>query len=240
MLLVRDVMTRDVETVGPDATIDAVIAIMVARHASGVPVVTTEGKIAGIITEGDLLRRVETATDRVRDRKRLNFIDFLIGGGKEMARYIRSHSHRVSDIMTESVITITEDRPLAEVVRLMEEHAIRRVPVAKDGRLLGIVSRSDLVAALGRQLRETASAEALPDREVEAAIRAALNSASWFGPGVSVDVQVEGGVATMQGVIDDERLRDAVRVAVETVPGVTEVKDRIIFVEPMTGSIYPA
>jgi CBS domain-containing protein len=239
MLLVRDVMTRDVATVGPDAKIDAVIHIMVSHHVSGIPVLTETGQIAGIVTEGDLLQRVETATDRGKHRKRLNFIEFLLGGGKEMTQYIRSHSRRVSDLMTENVVTIADDRPLAEVVRLMEENRVRRLPVLQEGRMVGIVSRADLVAALGRKLAETAPQEGLSDVEVEARIRAALESATWFGGGNSVDVRVEDGVATMDGVIYDERLRNAIRVAVETVPGVAEVKDHITFVEPMTGTLYP-
>lgn len=240
MLLARDIMTRDVRTVGPEATISAVIQIMVACHASGVPVVTASRQILGIITEGDLLRRVETATDHAAGRKPRYFLDLLLGGGREITDYIRSHSRRVHDLMTEVVVTVAEDAPLAEVVRLMEKHCVRRLPVERDGRLVGIIARSDLVAALGRRLAELSSPDSLPDRDLEARITTALEAAGWFAGNASVGISVAGGVATLEGVIHDERLRTAIRVTVENVAGIAAVQDKIVFVEPMTGSIYPA
>jgi len=242
MLLARDIMTRDVRTVGPDATVSAVIQIMVACHASGVPVVTGSRQILGIITEGDLLRRVETATEHGAGHKPRYFLDLLLGGGREITDYIRSHSRRVSDLMTEVVVTVAEDAPLAEVVRLMEKHRVRRLPVERDGRLTGIVARSDLVAALGRRLADilTPSPEPVPDPDLEARIMSALDAAGWFASNASVGVRVAAGVATLEGVIHDERLRTAIRVTVENVPGIAAVQDKIVYVEPMTGSIYPA
>lgn len=242
MLLTRDIMTRDVRTVGPDATISAVIQIMVSCRASGVPVVTGSGQIVGILTEGDLLRRVETATDHAAGRKPRYFLDLLLGGGREITDYIRSHSRRVSDLMTETVVTVEEEAPLAEVVRLMEKYRIRRVPVERDGRLVGIVARSDLVAALGRRLADilTPSPEPVPDPDLEARITSALEAAGWFASNASVGVRVEGGVAILEGVIHDERLRTAIRVTVENVAGIASVQDKIVYVEPLTGSIYPA
>ena len=240
MLLARDIMTRDVRTVGPEATISAVIQIMVSCRASGVPVVTGSGQILGILTEGDLLRRVETATEHGAGRKPRYFLDLLLGGGREITDYIRSHSRRVSDLMTETVVTVGEETPLAEVVRLMEKHRIRRVPVERDGRLVGIVARSDLVAALGRRLAEIPIPEPVPDHDLELRITSALEQAGWFASNSSVGVRVAGGVAILEGVIHDERLRTAIRVTVENVGGITSVQDKIVYVEPMTGSIYPA
>jgi CBS domain-containing protein len=236
-MLAGEIMTRDVATVGLDASIEAVIALMVARGASGVPVVTEQGQLAGIITEGDLLRRVETATIEPRRR---SFLDLLLGPGREVTEYVRSHSRRVSDLMTEQVISVAEDTPLAEVVRIMETKRVRRVPVLRDGRLVGIISRADLVRALGRRLAELAAPlRSASDDELELRVRAALGRVSLFDNS-NIDVRVEDGAATVEGVIHDERLRPALRVAVETVPGILTVIDKIIFVEPVTGSIYPA
>ncbi|MCB8879973.1 CBS domain-containing protein [Acidisoma cellulosilytica] len=237
MLQARDIMTTPVETVGPDARIETVIGLMVAGRLSGVPVVTKTGEIMGIVTEGDLLRRVETGTDHGPGRKHMNFLEFLVGSGKEITQYIHSHSRRVSDLMTETVITVTEDTPVTEIVRLMEQHKVRRLPVEQAGRLIGIVSRSDLVVALGRKLAEIAPA-AGSDAEIEARIHGALEAAPWFAQS-DVDVRVAGGIATLEGVIHDERLRTAIRVAVETVPGLVGLEDKIVFVEPMTGAVYP-
>lgn len=233
----QDIMTRDVATVSPEATIEAVIAVMLARHASGVPVVTADGQLAGIITEGDLLHRAETATE---EEGRHSFFDLLLGPGRQAVSYVRSHSRRVSDLMTERVITVEMDTPLAEVVRLMESKRIRRVPVMAGGKVVGIVSRADLIRALGRRLSEVAAGDpATSDDDLARAARRALDRAGLF-ENSSVVVQVDDGVATIEGVIHDERLRPALRVAVETVPGIRDVTDRVVFVEPVTGSIYPA
>jgi len=236
-MLASDIMTRDVATVGLDASVEAVIALMVARGVSGVPVVSGQGQLAGIISEGDLLRRAETVT--VEPRRR-SFLELLIGPSREVTDYVRSHSRRVSDLMTEQVISVAEDTPLAEVVRLMETKRIRRVPVLRSGKLVGIISRADLVRALGRKLAElTAPVAAVSDDELEQRVKAALGRISLFDNS-NIEVRVEDGAASVEGVIHDERLRPALRVAVETVPGIRIVVDKIVFVEPVTGSIYPA
>jgi CBS domain-containing protein len=230
----RDVMTTDIRTVGPDATIDAAITIMIERRVTGVPVTDSRGFLVGILTEGDLLRRVETGTG---DHIRPLFLDLLIGSGREAVDYVRTHSRRVSDLMTSHVLTVREEDPLGEVVRLMERRHIRRVPVLRDGRLIGIVSRSDLVTALGRKLA-TIPHGPTRDTEIAAQVRAELRTSHWLGSS-SIGIRVDDGVATLEGVIHDERTRAAVRVAAENVPGVRTIRDRIVFVEPMTGSISP-
>jgi CBS domain-containing protein len=232
---VRDVMTTDIRTVGPDETIDAAIAIMTGRRVSGVPVVDGAGMLVGILTEGDLLRRVEIGTS---GHARLLFLDLLLGTGREAVEYVRTHSRRVSDLMTAPVMTVTEEDRLREVVPLMERRHIRRVPVVRDGRLVGIVSRSDLIAALGRKLAAFPPPSAT-DAEIAARVRQELQSVHWLGRSSSVGVRVEHGVATLEGIINDERLRDAIRVAAQNVPGVTAIRDKITFIEPFTGAILP-
>ena len=232
----RDVMTTDIRTVGPDSTIDAVIAIMTERRVTGVPVVDEAGMLVGILTEGDLLRRAETGTC---SQPRLSFLDLLVGPGRGAVDYVRTHSRRVSDLMTANVLTVAEDDPLSDAVRLMERRRIRRVPVVRDGRLVGIVSRADLIAALGRKLAEFPPPPA-GDTEIAAKIEQELRSAPWLTRSTSVSVRVREGVATVDGIINDARMRDAIRVAVQNVPGVTAVEDRIVFVEPMSGAIVSA
>jgi CBS domain-containing protein len=231
----RDVMTTDFRTVRPEDTIDAAIAIMAERRVSGVPVVSEDERLVGILTEGDLLRRVETGTG---EHLRPMFLDLLTGTGREAADYVHTHSRRVGDLMTAHVLTVTEEDPLRAVVRLMERRRIRRVPVLRDGRLVGIVSRSDLIGALGRKLAAIQPTGG-SDPEIAAEVLADLHDSHWLGNS-SVGIRVEGGVATLEGVINDERTRDAIRVAAENVPGVTAVRDKIVYVEPMTGAISPA
>jgi CBS domain-containing protein len=232
---VRDVMTTEIWSVSPDSTIDDVIAIMTKRRISGVPVVDEAGLLVGILTEGDLLRRVETGTG---DHLRPMFLDLLVGSSRTAADYIRTHSRRVGDLMTAHVLTVAETDELRQVVRLMERRRVRRVPVVREGRLVGIVSRFDLIAALGRSLAALPPASAT-DAEVAAEVEHELRSGPWLARS-SVGVRVKDGVATLEGIIHDAPMRDAIRVAVENVPGVKAIRDRIVFVEPLTGSIMPA
>ncbi len=228
----RDVMTTQVATVGPDAAIETAIALMTQQRVSGVPVVDAEGRLVGILTEGDLLRRVEIGTD---DHLRRPFLDLLMGRGREAVEYVRSHSRRVSDLMTEEIVSVDDDAPLREVVRLMEKRRVRRVPVLRNRRLVGVVSRHDLIVALGRELQEI-EAPRPTDAALAAKIQGEILNAHWLGSS-SVGITVEGGVVTLEGVIHDERVRAAIRVAAENVPGVKAVHDEIVFVEPQTGAI---
>jgi CBS domain-containing protein len=228
-----DVMTKKVLTVGSFATIDAAIQVMVANRVSGVPVVTSDGKLVGILTQGDLLRRVETGTS---DR-RPGLLSLLIGSGHADEDYVRTHSRRVDDIMTGEVVTVTAETPLSEVVNLMERHRIRRVPVVQGDRITGIVSRADLVAAVGRKLAELPPLSG-DDQEIAARIDAQLRGIPGLGDS-SVTLQVRGGVVTLHGIIHDQQSRGAIRVAVESVAGVVAVEDRIVFVEPLLRSFGP-
>lgn len=230
-----DIMTRNVLTVGSFATIDAAIEIMVVNRVSGVPVVASDGKLVGILTQGDLLRRVETGTS-TSDRHP-GFLSLLIGPRDTAENYVRTHSRRVDDIMTAEVVTVTEETPLSKVVSLMEKHRIRRVPVVQGDRITGILSRADLVAALGRKLAELPPPGA-GDREIEARISAQLRGISGLGAS-SVTLQAHGGVVRLSGVIHDQRLRGAIRVAAENVAGVVAVEDHIVFVEPLMASFGP-
>ncbi|WP_419758093.1 CBS domain-containing protein [Acidisoma sp.] len=232
---VQDVMTTDVRTVGPDASIASVIAIMTERRVSGVPVVDEAGQLVGILTEGDLLRRAETGTGTPT---RPFLLDLLAGPGREAVDYVRTHSRRVSDLMTAQVLTVTENDPLTDLVRLMERRRIRRVPVVREGRLVGIVSRFDLIAALGRALAAS-PAPAAGDAEIAAKVEREWRGKRWLGKS-SIGIRVDDGVATLEGIIHDERMRDAIRVAAQNVPGVTAISDRIVYVEPFTGAIVPA
>ena len=228
-----DIMTRRVLTIGSLASIDAAIDIMVVNRVSGIPVVASDGKLVGILTQGDLLRRVETGTS---DRH-LSLLSLLIGPRDRAADYVRTHSRRVDDIMTAQVVTVTEETPLSEVVDLMEKHRIRRVPVVQGDRLMGVLSRADLVAALGRRLAELPLA-GTSDEDIEARLAAQLHGI----PGLedsSVICQTRGGVVTLSGVIHDQRLRGAIRVAVENLAGVVAVDDHMVFVEPLMASFGP-
>jgi CBS domain-containing protein len=228
----KDVMTRNVISIAPDVSVFEAWRLMLQHNISGLPVVDRAGSVVGIVTEGDFLRRAETGTERKRPR----WLEFLVGPGRLAKDYVRSHARRVDEVMTYDVETVTEDAQLGDIVALMERHRIKRVPVVRDGQVVGIVSRANLLRALAG-----VAAEIPPGTQSDEAIRegvlAELDRQSW-GPRNAIDVIVRNGVVELWGTVIEARLRDAARVAAETVPGVKEVKSHIVWVEPMSGIAF--
>src|SRR5262245_33350204 len=150
----RDVMTWSAITVRPDESVTRAVQLMLQNKISGLPVVDDKGRLVGIVTEGDFLRRGELGTQRQRPR----WLEFLLGPGRLAAEYVQASGQKVAQVMTPEVKTITSESPLEEVVRLMERHRVKRLPVVQDGKLIGIVSRADLLPALVIVARELKSA----------------------------------------------------------------------------------
>jgi CBS domain-containing protein len=231
----KDVMTSPVVSIEPDASIWQAVRIMLQRHISGLPVIDQKGALVGIVTEGDFLRRVETGTQRRRPR----WLEYLIGPGRLADEYTRAHGRKVSEIMTADPLTVREDTPLDEIVRLMEKRQIKRVPVVRDQQVVGIVSRANLVHALASCARDIRPASA-GDRAIRDRIVAELASQSW-APVALVDVQVRDGVVELWGMITDERERKAIVVAAENAPGVKAVNDHLAWVDAISGMVlYPS
>ncbi len=226
----QDVMARDVLTVMPKTRIEVALDLMLKRRVSGLPVLTAEGKLAGIITEGDLLRRHETGTS---DRHRSKLLSFLIGPGKEADEFVHANSREVGDLMTANVLSVTETTPLDQVVTLMEKNRIRRLPVLREGKLVGIISRADLLRALATKLSTEASAPA-SDTEIEQTLVHTLAGSSWSAAS-NVGVTVHEGVVTLNGFVYDERARSALRVAAENIKGVKSVVDQLVWIDLTTG-----
>jgi CBS domain-containing protein len=229
-----DVMSRDIVSVGPAATIAEAIRLMLGNQISGLPVIDAAGKLVGILTEGDLLRRSETGTERQRPR----WLKILMGPGRLADEYVRTHGRRVEEIMTRDLVSVTPDTPLDEVVALMERRRIKRVPVLDGDQPIGIVSRADLLCALGRTLEEQSTAP-VDDEAIRARILAELARVSWV-PRDGLTITVSDGVVGLDGVILEEKEREALRVAAENVPGVKAVEDRLVWVEPVSGTIIEA
>lgn len=222
---VAEVMTPDVATVRPDTPLVDAIDLMVERGISGLPVVDGIGAPIGVLTEGDLLRRIELGTD-------MDHAGLLEVAGNA-ADYVRSRGRRVRDVMTQSPITIPETAPISLVVKLMREHQIRRLLVVCDGVLAGIVTRADLVRAIGRLLRQEAGQDGT-DRALEARIREELALQSWLPDRLSV--VVHDGVAEITGVLSDVKQREGVRVLCENTSGVSAVK---LALSPTSHAIPP-
>lgn len=224
-----DVMQRDLITVTPDTALDDAVHLMVTHRISGLPVVDASGEVVGILTEGDLLRRSELRTEATVPA----WIGWLTGQGRAAREYVREHARKVGELMTVPVITVTAQTELGEVVALMESRRVKRVPVLQQGRLVGILTRSDLMRALEILLPKTET-RPVADADLRHRLLASLREQRWV-PRVSFDVKVVNGVAELLGVVTDERAREAIRVLIENTPGVRGVVDHLIWIDPMSG-----
>lgn len=224
-----DLMTRTVVTVPPDASILQAIRLMMQNRISGLPVVDAEGVLVGIVTEGDFLRRREAGTQKQRSR----WIEFFVGPGQLAQEYVQSSGRKVHEVMSTELYTATEDTPADEIVSLMERRRIKRVPVLRDGKVVGIVTRANLLRALPGVLRAM-TPESADDAAIREQLLAELASQRW-APVASISVTVRDGIVRLSGVLTDERQRAALRVAAENIPGVRGIEDDLVWVEPMTG-----
>lgn len=230
-MIVSDVMTRNVISVAPDDTVEAAASVMLSRGISGLLVVDKAGDLVGILTEGDLLRRDELGTERGRPW----WLRLLVSPARQATDFAHAHGRHVRDVMTEDVISVPESATLDEVVTVMERHRIKRVPVTSNGRVTGIVSRSDLLRALIGRSR-TAEPLAQDDRVIRAAILDALDAQPW-APRTALNVTVANGVVDLWGAISNEEERRGIRIIAENTAGVKTVNDHLVYVEPYTGTV---
>jgi CBS domain-containing protein len=230
----KDIMTTAVVTVDPKSTIAQAIRLMLQRKISGLPVVDAAGHVVGMVTEGDLLRRAETGTERHRPR----WLEFLLGPGYLAEEYTHTHGRKVEEVMTPSPVTAGEDTSLDEIVRLMEKRQIKRVPIMRGERLVGIVSRANLLHALAGLSHELKPASQ-GDISIREQLLQHLNSQLWAPVG-TLDITVRDGVVDLWGAITDERERQALIVAAENVPGVKMVRDHLAWIDTTTGMMFEA
>jgi len=230
---VSDIMTRQVVSIGAAQTIQEAIGLMLDQHLSGLPVTASDGALLGIITEADFLRRSEIATERKRPR----WLEIVLNPGFLAQEYVHTHGRRIEEIMTRDVMTVAPDTPLIEAVELMEYHRVKRLPVVASGKMVGIVSRADLLRALASVTE--ASALSRDDDKIRQHILAELGAQAW-GPRALIDVVVHNGVVHLWGPILDERERQGLCVMAENTPGVREVRDHLFCVEPFLDNVMSA
>ena len=226
-----DIMATGVITIGSDASINEAIRLMLQHDISGLPVLNAAGKLAGIVTEGDFLRRAETGTVIHRPR----WLQLLVGTGKLADEYVRSHGRIVAEVMTGEVAVVGEGTSLSDIVKIMERHRVKRVPVMRGGEVVGMVTRADLLRAYARTA--TTLAAATPPRgdlELRDRVVAEIERLPWATRNV-ISVTVDNGTVDIQGAVLNVKHRDALRVAAENVPGVKAVHDRLVWVEPVSG-----
>lgn len=226
-----DVMTRNVVSVAPDASVLEAVRLMLQHRISGLPVVDAAGNLQGIVTEGDFLRRAETGTQRKRSR----FVEFLLGPGRLATEYSHASGRKVDDVMTLDVRTVPEDAPLEQIVHIMERYRVKRVPVVQGGKIVGIVTRANLMRAVAT-LALAAHPVAAGDAAIRERLIAELKKQPW-GPAGLIDVVVKDGIVKLTGALIDERERQAIRIAAENIPGVTKVEDHLVWVDPNSGVV---
>jgi CBS domain-containing protein len=227
---VKDIMTINVISIGADESIAKAASLMLQNRISGLPVVDQEGELVGMVTEGDFLRRGELGTQRRRPK----WLEFIVGPGKLAEDYVRASGRKVEDVMTPDPRTISEDDSLEAVVEMMERHHIKRLPVTRGDRMVGIVSRANLMHALATVARDLPP-PAGGDSAIRANILAAIAKQDWAP---HINVIVKDGVAELRGVVTDDRERQGLVVAAENVAGVKKVHDHLVWVEPVSGLAF--
>ena len=222
-MAVRDVMTTQLVTARAETTVQELAHQMLVRRVSGIPVTDGKGNLLGMVSEGDLMRRTEVGTDRQAHR---SWWLRLFGDGAEEARdYIKTHGATAADVMTREVITVHPEDDIATVAMLLEKHHIKRAPVVDEGKLLGIIARSDLLRGLATH-GPLNSGATHSDREIRAALVKHLHEQAWSDSAL-INVTVNEGVVNLWGVYDSEAQHDALMVAARNTPGVQDVEDHL-------------
>lgn len=224
----HQIMTKSVISVTPDTSIVEAANIMLRRHVSGLPVIDAAGKLLGIVSEGDFIRRSEIGTQRERGR----WLKFLLGPGKSAGDFVHEHGRKVSEIMVSPPLTITEDAALSEIVDIMERNNVKRLPVMRDGKVVGVVSRANLLHAVASLAREVPDPTA-DDDHIRSRIIAAMEKYDWCPFGLNVIVR--DGLVHLSGVISDESARQAAIVVAENTEGVKKVHDHLCWVDTLSG-----
>lgn len=215
-----DVMTKDVITVRPETPVLQVARTLLERHISGVPVVDDDGRVIGIVSEGDLMRRIQGETEG----RGSWWLALFTSSVERMREFVKAHGQTARHVMTDNPITVPPTAHVGEIARLLEQHRIKRVPVVENGKPVGIVSRANLLHALAAHAGDLAPSTA-SDSKIREEVTARLAEA---GVDTSlVNVVVRNGVVQLWGVTLTEDAEEAALVAVRTVPGVRQAESRI-------------
>ena len=219
-MLAREIMSREVITVGVDASIVDAINIMLAHHVSCLPVVDSTGKLLGILSEGDFIRRAEIGTQRRRGR----WLTIVAGADRVALDFARAHGRKVGQIMTLDPVTIAEDMPLEQIVAIMEARNLKRLPVLRGADIVGMVTRSDFLPVIAR-LASRPRISSGDDEQIRNAVLAEIACTPWRPS--ALNVSVRDGTVTLKGTVRSNKARQAAIIAAENVPGVKTVADRL-------------
>jgi CBS domain-containing protein len=221
-----DVMTSNIITVGINASVGEAAAILLNSRISGAPVVDERGELVGIVSEGDLMRRPEIGTTR----RHSWWLELLSSERSSAVEYIKTHSRKVTDVMTREVITASPDTPLGDIAALLERNQIKRVPIVEGGKMVGLVSRANILQALASATKKLGSLVSADDSALRKEVIARLETEPWKP--VMLTVTVHDGTVDLWGLVNSAEEKKAARLAAEVTPGVRSVVDNII-VQPV-------
>lgn len=230
-MLVQEVMTAPVITIKPTASIGEAADVMLNNGISGLPVTESDGSLVGIISEGDFLRRAELKTENGSPPW---WMEFFMAAGKAADDYVHTHSRVVADVMTAEPVTIAPSAKLVDAVRLMEKHHVKRLPVVEGSKLVGLITRADLMRLIAKTFANRPIEAVVDDETVRRAVTDEIARQSWSGKGL-IHVAVHDGVVDLTGTVYDDRTRAAAKVAAENVQGVKSVNERLEWIEPTSG-----
>jgi CBS domain-containing protein len=216
-----DVMATNVITVRLDTPVATIAEVLLANRISAVPVVNDKDALVGIVSEGDLIHRVEAGTERHRSW----WLELLTGKEMLAHEFVKSHARKASDVMTRAVVSVQPDTPLGDIASLLEKHRIKRVPVLSNGKIAGIVSRANLIQALVSDAK--ASNASVDDLTLHSNILEQLRTKPWFDPS-TIKIIVNNGTVELWGIVRSETEKNAIRVAVEVTPGVRQVANKLV------------
>jgi CBS domain-containing protein len=216
----HQIMSRRVITIHPESSVAHAIQTMLAHHISGLPVTDATGKLVGIVCESDFLRRTEIGTEHTRKR----LLAILLGADRIAREFVKEHGRKVEQVMTHAPETVGEHASLEEIAALMERRNLNHIPVMRDHRIVGIITRSDFLSAVAGPLTNPSTGQE-DDNQIRRSALAAMAGAAWQP--VGLNVSVNSGIVTLRGVVKSESARQAAIVACATVPGAREVEDRL-------------
>jgi CBS domain-containing protein len=218
-----DVMVRDVVTVKPDDEVADAVRLLAEHDVSALPVVDDDENVVGVISEADLIHRPEIGTEKQRPW----WLEAMTPASTLAGDFAKSHGRRVEEVMSTDVLSASEDTPLGEIATLLERHRIKRVPILRGGRLVGIVSRSNLIQALASLSRAQSNSGGESDRKIRLELLDRLDNQDWTDFGER-NVIVSGGIVHLWGLVGSPDEHKALLALAEGVPGVVSVSDEMI------------
>jgi CBS domain-containing protein len=238
-MYVEDIMNCDVVTIAPSASLQEAIFILLQQKVGSLMVIEENKRIVGILTDGDLLRRVELGTEA---HHRAWWIDYLINPVHSAEEYIKTHGQQVKDLMTTDVVSVTKNDPLQKVIDIMEHQHFKSLPVVEGDLLIGVINRSDLLQRIEKNLKQEKLNHSedifISDDKIQNTLLMELNKEPWFH-NKSIHFTTQNGIITITGIIADVSERNAILVATKNIPGVKDVQDKMEYIPMIIGNFGP-